>query len=265
MQLSGEKLCLQWNDFRDNISSAFGDLRDDEEFTDVTLACEDGQQVKVHKVVLIASSPFFLNLLKKNKHPHPLVFMRGVKFEDLVSMVDFLYIGEANVYQENLDSFLAMAEELKLKGLKRQEEVDLPPEKALKRRPTQDKGKAGNYFPTSKQKPLTPESNNETKMSPAAAAETTLALNGSFDLEELDRKVKSMMAFSENVINKGRARICKECGKEGQMITIMGHIEANHMPGLCIPCNHCEKTLSTRMALTKHVRKFHSQSVTLDQ
>ena len=97
MQKSGEKLCLQWNDFRDNISSAFGDLRDDEEFTDVTLACEDGQQVKVHKVVLIASSPFFLNLLKKNKHPHPLVFMRGVKFEDLVSMVDFLYNGIAYV------------------------------------------------------------------------------------------------------------------------------------------------------------------------
>ena len=87
MQKSGEKLCLQWNDFRDNVCSAFGDLRDDKEFTDVTLACEDGQQVEAHKMVLIASSPFFLNLLKKNNHPHPLVFMRGVKFEDLVSMV----------------------------------------------------------------------------------------------------------------------------------------------------------------------------------
>merc|ERR1719494_1159343 len=60
-------------------------------------------------MVLIASSPFFLNLLKKNKHPHPLVFMRWVKFEDLVSMGDFLYNGEAYVYQENLDSLLAMA------------------------------------------------------------------------------------------------------------------------------------------------------------
>ena len=186
MQLSGEKLCLQWNDFRDNISSAFGDLRDDEEFTDVTLACEDGQQVKVHKVVLIASSPFFLNLLKKNKHPHPLVFMRGVKFEDLVSMVDFLYNGEANVYQENLESFLAMAEELKLKGLKRQEEADFPPEKALKSRPTQDKSKTSSFFPTAEQKTSTPKSNNETNSSPAT--ETTLALTGSFDLEELDRK-----------------------------------------------------------------------------
>ena len=43
------------------MSSAFGDLRAGKEFTDVTLACEDGQQVeKVDKVVLTLSSPFFL-------------------------------------------------------------------------------------------------------------------------------------------------------------------------------------------------------------
>ena len=54
-----EKLCLQWNDFRENVSSAFGDLREDKDFTDVTLACEDGQQVEAHKVILAASSPLF--------------------------------------------------------------------------------------------------------------------------------------------------------------------------------------------------------------
>ena len=47
-----------------DISSTFGDLREDKKFTDVTMACEDGQQVKAHKVVLIASSPFFLNILR---------------------------------------------------------------------------------------------------------------------------------------------------------------------------------------------------------
>ena len=83
----------------------------------MTLACEDGQQIEAHKVVLSSSSPFFGKLLNKNKHPHPLVFMRGFKFEDLSAVVDFLYVGEANVYQENLDSFLAIAEELRLKGL----------------------------------------------------------------------------------------------------------------------------------------------------
>ena len=76
MQRSDEKLCLLWNEFRDNASSSFRDLRDDRDFTDVTLACDDGQQVEAHKVVLISSSPFFLNMLKKNKHSHPLVYMR---------------------------------------------------------------------------------------------------------------------------------------------------------------------------------------------
>ena len=107
-----EKLCLQWNDFKKNVTSAFGDLRQDKEFTDVTLACEDGQQVEAHKLVLIVSSPFFQNILLKNKHPHPLIYIRGVRYEDLSAMLDFIYRGEANVFQGNLDFFLTFAEEL---------------------------------------------------------------------------------------------------------------------------------------------------------
>ena len=114
-----EKLCLQWNDFKENVKSAFGNLREDKDFADVTLACEDGQQVEAHKVILAASSPFFQNLLKRNKHSHPLIYMRGVQSLDLLSIVDFLYFGEAKVFQENLDSFLAVAEELQLTGLMR--------------------------------------------------------------------------------------------------------------------------------------------------
>ena len=106
-----EKLCLKWSDFQENAISAFRTLREDREFTDVTLACEDGQQVEAHKVILASSSPFFQNLLRRNKHPHPLVYMRGINSEDLVAMIDFLYFGEANVNQENLDSFLAVAED----------------------------------------------------------------------------------------------------------------------------------------------------------
>ena len=80
-----EKLCLKWNDFQENVNTAFGNLREDTDFADVTLACEDGQQVEAHKVILTSSSPFFMQLLRKNKHPHPLIYMRGVKFEDLLT------------------------------------------------------------------------------------------------------------------------------------------------------------------------------------
>ena len=47
-----EKVCLKWNDFRENVITAYGNLRKDDNFADVTLACEDGQQVEAHKVIL---------------------------------------------------------------------------------------------------------------------------------------------------------------------------------------------------------------------
>ena len=78
-----EKLCLQWNDFKDNVNTAFQNLRDDHDFSDVTLACEDGHLLEAHKVILAASSPFFQKLLRKMKHPHPMIYLKGIQSHDL--------------------------------------------------------------------------------------------------------------------------------------------------------------------------------------
>jgi len=111
-----EKFCLRWNDFESNISGAFRELREDKDFFDVTLACDD-DQMQAHKVILSACSPFFRTVLRRNKHEHPLLYLKGVKYTDLVSVLNFMYHGEVNVAQEELNSFLAVAEDLKVKGL----------------------------------------------------------------------------------------------------------------------------------------------------
>jgi len=114
--MSTEKFCLRWNDFESNISVAFRELRDDKDFFDVTLACDD-EQISAHKVILSACSPFFRNILRRNPHQHPLLYLKGVKYTDLQSVLNFMYNGEVNVAQEELNSFLAVAEELRVKGL----------------------------------------------------------------------------------------------------------------------------------------------------
>jgi len=113
---SSEKFCLRWNDFERNISGAFRELREDKDFFDVTLACDD-DQIQAHKVILSACSPFFRTILRRNRHEHPLLYLKGVKYVDLVSVLNFMYHGEVNVAQEELNSFLAVAEDLKVKGL----------------------------------------------------------------------------------------------------------------------------------------------------
>eukprot|EP00092_Neocalanus_flemingeri_P034068 GFUD01037048.1.p1 GENE.GFUD01037048.1~~GFUD01037048.1.p1 ORF type:complete len:344 (+),score=63.75 GFUD01037048.1:88-1119(+) len=114
--MSSEKFCLRWNDFESNISGAFRELRDDKDFFDVTIACED-EQMQAHKVILSACSPFFRNILRRNSHQHPLLYLKGVKYTDLQSVLNFMYHGEVNVAQEELNSFLAVAEDLRVKGL----------------------------------------------------------------------------------------------------------------------------------------------------
>ena len=113
---SAEKFCLRWNDFESNVSTAFRDLREEKDFFDVTLACDDSQ-VEAHKVILAACSPFFRNVLKRNPHQHPLLYLKGVKYKELVCVLNFMYQGEVNVAQEELNSFLAVAEDLRVKGL----------------------------------------------------------------------------------------------------------------------------------------------------
>ena len=71
-----DKFCLRWNDFETNISCAFREIREEQDFFDVTLACED-EQLKAHKVILASCSPFFKEILKRNTHDHPLIYLKG--------------------------------------------------------------------------------------------------------------------------------------------------------------------------------------------
>ena len=261
-----EKLCLQWNDFKDSAINAFGNLRDDKDFADVTLVCEDGKQMEVHKVVLASSSPFFQNILKRIKHSHPLIYMRGMKSDELSAIVDFLYFGEANIQQEKLDSFLAIAEELQLKGLmgrddqpevlqkeihKRHQAKTLPEEKTVYKREM--------VLPRS-----APQSNASEEIlshDPEIFSGTMVATTTSQyseELQELLQESEPMMEKTERKMPNGkRSYNCIICGKEGEKGNIRQHIEANHLEGVSVPCKFCEKTFRSRNALNSHNFKFH--------
>nr|BCX71443.1 broad protein isoform ZFc [Pseudothemis zonata] len=114
-----QHFCLRWNNYQSSITSAFENLRDDEDFVDVTLACE-GKSLKAHRVVLSACSPYFRELLKSTPCKHPVIVLQDVAFADLHALVEFIYHGEVNVHQRSLTSFLKTAEVLRVSGLTQQ-------------------------------------------------------------------------------------------------------------------------------------------------
>ena len=242
-----ENICLKWDDFQDNVNSAFGNLRGGGDFSDVTLACEDGQHIEAHRLILAASSPFFQDLLRRSKQAYPIIYMKGIRSEDLISIIDFLYCGEANIYQDNLDSFLAIAEDLKLKGLMGQHENEK--EMAQNSNP----GSASRSMQMNSKPTLKREKSNISDAPTLERSKERLNFD-SGDLQALDEKVKLMMEKSQNLIPSGkkRADICKVCGKEGEGIAIRDHIELKHLAGVSLPCNTCGNTFKTRRQLRMH-------------
>ena len=257
-----EKLSLKWNDFQENLNSAFGVLRNDKDFADVTLVCEDGTHIETHKVILASSSPFFMEMLKKNKHPHPMIYMRGMDADTLVAMVDFLYYGEANLTHENLDVFLGLAEELRLKGLtglsneSNIEEITnktVPPDNNIKEMKNVETTFNG--------------ANQSNVYNPVAKAESSPVALVSAAADQLDQQVRSMMTRTEHEIIRGtkkeKAFACYECGKEGQWSNIKTHIEANHIANTSHSCNICGKISRSRHGLRLNKAKEHCKQTFL--
>ena len=169
---------------------------------------------------------------------------------DLEAILDFLYFGETNVFQDHLDSFLTVAEDLKLKGLhgRSEDSKDLQPvptKRVVKEEPV------FRHQPTSSFKKKLEK-------------EQTIALmeqsDTSIDLEGLDYQIESMIELSENTIKTGsiarKARTCKVCGKEGILTDIKRHIEALHITGASHPCGICGNTFRSRCGLAIHTNEL---------
>ncbi|XP_044269034.1 protein tramtrack, alpha isoform-like isoform X1 [Tribolium madens] len=115
--MSGQHYCLRWNNYQSNMTSVFHQLLQNEAFVDVTLACND-LSLKAHKVVLSACSSYFQKLLLENPCKHPTIIMpQDVCYADLKFIIEFVYKGEIDVSQTELQSLLRTADQLKIKGL----------------------------------------------------------------------------------------------------------------------------------------------------
>ena len=174
--------------------------------------------------------------------------MRGVRSEDLVAILDFLYFGEANVLRDNLESFLAAAEDLKLKGLcgggqLEEKETDIkPPIESV-------------VAPIKKKKRRN-RANSKIQDSKGSIALTKPRMNVEF--EDLDEQIKSMMTKSNisSGIGQGSLATCNICGKESPAKSMPRHIEANHIT-ISHACDICEKVSKSRNALKKHKGDNH--------
>ena len=112
-----DKYNLCWNEFDNCASATIKTLWSDNAFTDVTLVSDDDKQIQAHKVILGSSSSFFRKILNSNLNKHLFIYLKGIGYSEMNALLRFMYLGQTEVEQENLEKFMNAARELKVRGL----------------------------------------------------------------------------------------------------------------------------------------------------
>ena len=241
-----EKFCLKWNDFQSTVSHSFGKLRQEKEFFDVTLVSEDEKHIQAHKLVLSSSSNFFKNILKQVSHSNPLIYLSGITAKDLECIVDYIYHGEVQLYQEDLDSFLEHAKKLKIEGLIETQTIESGEAEVHVENKTDLKVESNIAGRNRKDAETKVVQRMENYQETRSAASFTPNFNG--DLREtINGLIEKVPTGFE----------CKCCGKTSSLSGDMRkHVEI-HIEGLSYNCTLCEKTFRSRQLLNNHRQRNH--------
>jgi len=124
---------LNWDSYNIHIREMMDDLINDMDTADVTLVCDDGVKIRAHKLVLKACSLVFKTILHKNSTPNAFIYLRGINSAEMNLLLEYMYLGETTFEQENVENFLQVANDLKIKeineiiqGLNNEPKEDLP-------------------------------------------------------------------------------------------------------------------------------------------
>ena len=245
--MTTERFCLKWNDFTSNVSHSFSKHRNETKMSDVTLMGNDHKLVSAHRLVLSACSEFFKNIFTNNSNNNNLVlFLDGVDATGITLMLDYIYQGEVQIYQEYLDGFLELAKKFQLDGLlenKDEGETDLKPFEQ-----SQPMNIEYNTFEQNpKMTPVAPRIQRDVKDRSLKLLDESIVSSNS----EVEEKFNELIVIGDKMF---RCTVCeKTMTHRGSM---KRHLET-HLSGLSYSCNLCGKTFRLSNTLANHKSLAH--------
>jgi len=254
-----EYFCLKQNDFHKNVLRTWRDLQMDKDFCDVVLAC-DNKQIEAHKAIVSSSSPVLRNILNQNSNKKPLIYLRGINYEDLQNVINFIYQGEVNIATDDLSSFLEVAKDLQIQGLAEDNGINSNTTKKLR----QD-DHVGNIALNIKSE-IDDDNENMTSVHEQHIYEPTECddfTSTEFVItEDSSNEIAKQETFENNKFNtitvSTRKMIpCPKCDKQfTHRGTLNRHIRSIH-DGITYPCDQCDHKATTKGSLKQHIISQH--------
>merc|ERR1712129_4874 len=267
-KMAGEKFSLHWNEFGTNVASTFKSLLSDTTFTDVTLVSDDMKQIRAHKLILRSSSHFCRQILQEPTQ-HQIMFLKGIKYSDLLAIVNFIYLGQTEVAQEDLTGFMDAATTLQVQGLlanqKQSKEYEFKQETLSHIGPIpsglEDKTEDGrdivNYdHDFLNETPIVPyQSHNYQE--PRNNFEKSEDNKFACDLCEYRTKYSNNLRTHRTATHEGIKFECEVCHREFSTKTNLRTHQYSKHEGKKYSCNQCMFETGHPTNLRQHKAKFH--------
>ena len=113
-----------WEEHHDKTKDSWRHLFESNKFTDVTLVCGDQKTIEAHRLILSACSPVFAKILDQNTSPHPWIYLRGIDYEELKSIIEFIYLGASSLESSKVNEFFEIAADLEVSSITKSQESE---------------------------------------------------------------------------------------------------------------------------------------------
>ena len=279
---------LEWKGYNSTTGEAFENLYTDQDFTDVTLACDGNDQLQAHKVILSSCSEFFSKILRQNPNPHPLIYLQGLTISDLQQLKSFMYIGRTKVSFDQIDGFLEVSKRFlnqpseKIKPQHHQPQKNLPQNPSHDSKPniteTAEQEKKDVNIKTAKNKlPSQPHESAQTELHSCSQCSFKSESKTELSRHKLSRHANQNIACTEldcgkvfkhksflkahvkkKHINLTRERFCKHCDYSTKWSSSFFRHRSKHTGNKKL-CHICEYSCPTNHMLKKHMESKHSE------
>ena len=268
--MANEKYNLTWHTYSDHLKQMLQSLKTDESSQDVTLVCDDKTKIKAHQIVLKACSPVFASMLEGVDHTKPVIFLRGVQHQELESILQFMYLGEATFYEERMNEFLNVAKILEIKELSK--DIDMNDEREnldndeslLQEEPIEKDMTASetsiSLLNSGQKSTQCPDCGKEfIKRSIMSRHYKTVHKPVNYSCDKCDFKSSRNDSLNHHIQTKheGKRYPCSQCEYQATQTSHLKHHVLSVHEGIKYPCNECNIEYSHKSDLTKHISRKH--------
>ena len=264
-KMTEDRISLYWDNFPVHIQDTFKQLWREKDFTDLTLATMDDQHVRVHKSIVSSASNFFKQILRINPHQNILIYLKDIRHKELETVLQFIYLGQCQLDQEDLNLFLATANALGVKGLKYQgvyqndhdantDKISLINTETVKNNTFKEI--SDNEYVKIKSK----ETTEKQLQSNVVKEYVTQGIGPAIEKQEENKITHVKISASEY---KSSTFQCKECDAEySSRMEFINHCKFLHelsskQKGMTYNCDLCDFTSLCKSSLSKHKLSIH--------